>query len=257
MQNSEIEPDPVNVVDPREEITIFDCFPSSILTSFRYWHRIPEPRVIMNLIRNFVAFILFTPRVPSVRYKIYSTFVKMNRLVEDDLKRCIEHNRIFGYESISWRKLYKKYTRHRNYHRRIHFRYRDIFVTDKFFTFGKRRVADATYHVYQTLAKQMVVYILVRPDRDIERSFNPTSQKHYKVFVLEPETVYYVPPRTTYVLMTFQVTIFKLVVIKETDFRILRNTVEMHVVKLEWIPNFDLPPETPRIENCFLPEKVN
>ncbi|GBN18794.1 hypothetical protein AVEN_39718-1 [Araneus ventricosus] len=187
MQNSEIERDPVNVPDPREEITIFDCFPASILTSFRYWHRIPEPREIMNPIENFVAFILFTPRADSVRYKIYYAFVKINRLVEDNLKRCIEHNRIFGYEGISWRKLYKKYTRHRNCHRRMHFRYREIFVTEKFFTFGKRRVADATYHVYQTLANQMVVYIVVHPDSDIERSFNPTSQSHYDVFVLEPD----------------------------------------------------------------------
>ncbi|GBN18796.1 hypothetical protein AVEN_39719-1 [Araneus ventricosus] len=209
----------------------------------------------LNLIENFVAFILFTPRADSVRYKIYYTFVEINQLVEDNLKRCIEHNRIFGYEGISWRKLYKKYTRHRNCHRRMHFKYREIFATEKFFTFGKRRVADATYHVYQTLANQMVVYIVVHPDSDIERSFNPTSQSQYDVFVLEPETVYYVPPLTTYILMTFQATIFKLYVMKETDFRRLKNIVEMHVVKREWLPNLDIPPELPHMENFCPPVK--
>ncbi|GBL72890.1 hypothetical protein AVEN_100617-1 [Araneus ventricosus] len=180
MQTFEIERDS-DTLDSTEELVLFDYFPAPILKDDEEWKRIPTLKEIMNLIDNFVPFILFTPRADSVKYKIYYTFVKMNRLVKDNLKRCIEHNRIFGYEGISWRKPYEKYknamnTRHRNCDQRMHFRYREIFVSKKFFTFGKRKVARATYHIYQTLAKEMIVYILVRPDNDLERPFNPMSQ---------------------------------------------------------------------------------
>ncbi|GBO01969.1 hypothetical protein AVEN_88479-1 [Araneus ventricosus] len=93
------------------------------------------------------------------RHKTYYRFVAKNRLVKDNLKRCIEHNRIFGYEEIAWRNPYEKYinaekTRHRNCDQRMHFKYWALFVTMKFFTFG-----NTAYHIYQTLTKQMITYV--------------------------------------------------------------------------------------------------
>lgn len=98
-----------------------------------------------------------------------------------------------------------------------------MFLVKYAFTFGHRKVATDTFHVYQMTEKPMLFYHLPQeyashefPPCLTERSFKRLDKPYYKTYILYPRQTYIVPENTRYLILAVQKTLFSLNIVRKT-----------------------------------------
>ncbi|GFY43301.1 hypothetical protein TNIN_218782 [Trichonephila inaurata madagascariensis] len=102
-------------------------------------------------------------------------------------------------------KLHHMAKQNKNSDERLFFLCQYFFLTEAYFTFGRRIVRSKECHIIEMTHAAINIYVMVKKSHDPneeERSFIPSQEHRFKRYVLQHHTAYSNPPGTSYILIT-------------------------------------------------------
>ncbi|GFS39780.1 uncharacterized protein TNIN_203881, partial [Trichonephila inaurata madagascariensis] len=238
-----------------------DVFPSRASSKWR-----PIPEDLKSLEKEFESSVPFISFIPEFRTKIYFIVMKQNQQCKENMKRNMDSAQILNplSEKITFSRVSTK-LRHvakqnKNSDQRLFFLHRCLFLTKAYFTFGKRIVKAKEYHIIETTHAAIYIYIMIKKSNDSnekERSLFSDQEKRFKRFVLQPHTAYFIPPGTSYTLITCQKSLFSIQ--RVHDHVYFKNQHKFNPIKdteikglLRTIQGYGEIPATPAVDH-FMP----
>ncbi|GFY43307.1 hypothetical protein TNIN_218841 [Trichonephila inaurata madagascariensis] len=96
-------------------------------------------------------------------------------------------------------KLHHMAKQNKNSDERLFFLCQYFFLTEAYFTFGRRIVRSKECHIIEMTHAAINIYVMVKKSHDPneeERSFIPSQEHRFKRYVLQHHTAYSIPPDT-------------------------------------------------------------